>query len=614
MNKFLIFSFILVLESLYCIQLTGIKFEVTEEMAYKALYHFYPEINKKIKDMDLEDIHITKGVNLRDMKVGIPNFTLDKVKFKFSENGINIKISDLKATLFVRAYISNCLIPFTKHADGEVNSFNLEVNVGVSWYTNEASKLIIPRIVFTEPPKHNIDLDVNIGGFVFGLNGKLESLAKDLLKDGINDFIKNKFNDFLQEAIDKLKYQIPIDEEKGYYIDYSLTYEEPIKMKNGYLEINCLAFFYNEKKEETKNRKRIPLTYIPNITPDNSQYQLYISEYSINSALYTYFRTDPLSLTLDSKIFTPLILGGVLPQLYQSYGNDQLYVDFNTRKESDLSLNNNGITGYIYGNITIKVKGTNEVVFQCNIDLITEVEIIVKNKISITGNINNLSIKVGEISVNKCNTQVLIEQNINKLITLILPLANEIIESGIKYTLPVFFKDIFIEHKKGYIGIEYMIKDEIYYDEINTISKQALNYLTLYIDNNFNTMTLDDMVNLYKNFIYEYFKDNKNLKNTLYLICNRIRDVLSNVKDSSLKTYLSQLNKYILDINKYAEIEELSLLNNKISNFIDLVKASNTPQLKQLASEIVNLGEKIMIKLINSVTSYFIIEEEEEKK
>ena len=613
MKNFIIFSFILILESLYCIQLTGIKFEVTEEMAYKALYHFYPEINKKIKDMDIEDIHVSKGVNLRDIKVGIPNFTIDKVKFKFSENGINIKISDLKASLFVRAYVSKLIIPFTKHAEGEVNSFNLELNLGVSWHTQENSKLIIPRIVFTEPPKHNIDLDVNIGGFVFGLNGALESLAKGLLKDAINNFIKNKFNDFLQAAIDKLKYQTAIDEEKGYYIDYSLTYEEPIKMKNGFLEINCFAFFYNEKIDDTKNKKRIPLTYIPDITPDNTQYQLYISEYSINSALYTYFKTDPLSLTLDSKIFTPLLLGGILPQLYQSYGNDQLYIDFKTKKESDLALNNNGITGNIYGQIAIKVKGTNEIVFQCNLDLTTEVEIIVKNEITITGKINNLSIKVGEISENKCNTQVLIEQNINKLISLILPLANEIIESGIKYTLPIFFKDISIEHKKGYIGIEYMIKDEINYDKINSISKEALNYLTLYIDNNFNTMPLDEMINLYKNdYIYEYFKKKKSLKNTLYLICNRIRDVLSNVKDSSLNTYLSELTKYILDINKYAEIEELSLLNTKISNFIDLIKASNKPQLKQVASEIINLSEKIMIKLINSATSYFILEDDEE--
>ena len=128
-------------------------------------------------------------------------------------------------------------------------------------------------------------------------------------------------------------------------------------------------------------------------------------------------------------------------------------------------------------------------------------------------------------------------------------------------------------------------------------------------------MPLDEMINLYKNdYIYEYFNKKKSLKNTLYLICNRIRDVLSNVKDSSLNTYLSELTKYILDINKYAEIEELSLLNTKISNFIDLVKASNKPQLKQLASEIINLGEKIMIKLINSVTSYFILEDEEEEK
>ena len=99
----------------------------------------------------------------------------------------NIKISDLKATLFVRAYISNLIFPFTKHGTSDVNYFNLEINLRVSSYENEESKLIIPRVEFIELPKHNIDLDVNIGGFVFGLYRALESLSKRMLKDAIND-------------------------------------------------------------------------------------------------------------------------------------------------------------------------------------------------------------------------------------------------------------------------------------------------------------------------------------------------------------------------------------------------------------------------------------------
>jgi histone deacetylase complex regulatory component SIN3 len=198
----------------------------------------------------------------------------------------------------------------------------------------------------------------------------LLSGVANLAKRFVMPAIKKQLKRLLEDVVSKLPKQISIPINGiNYKLDVTLS-ESGIQLRNKFLEINSNARLFNENKSLTKT-KSFPQVTFPSIKTMGSQLQLYISEYSINSALYTYFRTDPLSLTLDSKIFTPLILGGVLPQLYQSYGNDQLYVVFNTRKESDLSLDNNGITGYIYGNITIKVKGTNEVVFQCDIDLIT---------------------------------------------------------------------------------------------------------------------------------------------------------------------------------------------------------------------------------------------------
>ena len=55
----------------------------------------------------------------------------------------------------------------------------------------------------------------------------------------------------MQDSLEQIKYIIPIDEDKGYYIDYPLTRQEPIKMRNSYLEINSKAFFYNEKISDT---------------------------------------------------------------------------------------------------------------------------------------------------------------------------------------------------------------------------------------------------------------------------------------------------------------------------------------------------------------------------
>ena len=565
-----IFLFILFISAhlLYGVEITGIKFEGNEEMANSVLYHFYPEINSIIKEMNIEDIHIKRGVNIRDIKVGIPNFTLDRVKFKFTESGINIKITDLKADLFARAYISNLIIPFTKHGTATINSFNLEVNLRVTSQKKDGK--IYPYAEFNGAPKHSIDLDVHIGGFLLGLNSKLEKLGKNALINSINSFIQNKSENLLQKALEKIPVVIPIDESKGYYIDYSLV--QPIQMKNGYLEVNSYAFFYNDKKEITKNRKKYALSLIPPLNKINNQYQLFISEYSINSFLFTYFSTDSLSLTVDSKIFTPILLGAILPEVYKQYGSDKAIAYFKTIKESVLELSESGITGRIFGQIIIKDKKTEEIIFQCNLELVTEVEIIVKENIVITGKINKLAIKKGEVSVNKCSSKILIEENINALTSFILPIANEVIEKGIKFELPVFFKNIKIEHKKQYLAISYMLKKEIYYDElqevftnvskiVNSINSEKDQYK---IDGYINTIA--DSLNI---FIYKCFKNDKNLKSQLYLVTNQIRKYTDYMNDQNkLKDFLSQLKKVIMDINKYVEIEDLSLLYTRIENAI----------------------------------------------
>ena len=75
---------------LHSVELGGIKFAVTEKMAQQALDYFYSDINKEITKMQLEDIHVKKGIKIRE--IGIPNFTKDKVKFTFKESGVNINI------------------------------------------------------------------------------------------------------------------------------------------------------------------------------------------------------------------------------------------------------------------------------------------------------------------------------------------------------------------------------------------------------------------------------------------------------------------------------------------------------------------------------------------
>ena len=47
------------------------------------------------------------------------------------------------------------------------------------------------------------------------------------------------------------------------------------------------ALLFNKNMPDTMQLKRIPLNILPSITYISEPYQLYVSQYSINSALYT---------------------------------------------------------------------------------------------------------------------------------------------------------------------------------------------------------------------------------------------------------------------------------------------------------------------------------------
>lgn len=616
-----IINLILTFNLLSCLENTGIKFEVNEEMGKAVLNHFYQDINNEIKEMELDDIHIDTGINIRGVRVQVLDFTPDKVSFSFRESGISINVAGIAVNFFGALKISKYVIPFTLDIGKRINLVNLDAYLRVTSKTVNGA--LFPNAEFIEPPKVEVDFDFHVS-LPFGIGHSLEKTVIREVNKALNNLLEKKGNDFLQTAINLIPTNITIDEYKGYSIDYSLV--NPIRMRNGYLEVNSYALLYNEKIIDTKIKIKedIPLSSVPDMIKIDKQYQLFISQYSINSALYTFFKTEPLSITLDSDIVSAL-LNVVLPGIYQNYGNEKIIVTFNTKNPGQLELNENGVAGKIFGQMIIKLKGTNEVIFKCDLDLLTEVEIIVKNSISLTGNIHSLNIKVVNIDENKCSSQIYIENNINLITSFVLPFANQIIEKGIKFDLPIFFKEIIINHNKQYISIGYKLKKELLSEQLNTTFNDLLKSMEkVYLeeDNYRLREAVEDIYTKIGLFISDYFKSQKSLKTHIYSIANAFRRIAENINnENKLKEELSGLNKLIIDINKYGEIENLSSFYNQISTFIqrniDLTKNPNKnnnninkqlkDQLRGLATGIICRGENIIATLLNTGSTYFIM-------
>ena len=445
-----IISFISIFHLLYTVELGGVKFAVTEKMAQQALDYFYSDINKEITKMQLEDIHIQKGVNIREIEIGIPNFTKDKVKFTFKESGVNINISGLKAWVSATIYVKNLIIPFHNNIHIDVKEFSLNANLRV--FGKKDGNKLIPWAEFTQPPSHTINFNFDNDGFMLCLIRPIESKAKSLMKDAINDFIKNKSNKFLEDALSMIPVEIAVDQSNGLFIDYSLI--DNIKMKTGYLEVNSYAFFYNKNKSQTQNKKNFPLSLIPPITSIDNPNQVFISQYSINSALYTYFVSEPLKVSVDVNAN---ILGILFPSLLAKYPGQEAKVVLEVSGVPSLEFEENYISSSIRGTLRVHLEGRISPIFVCAMVVSTKVEIIVIGDKTVSGKVNELNINAGQIYVNEANTEFLIE-NVNKLIPFVLPAVNDaILKRNVKFTLPDFFLNVKVEHKSKYLAVNYIL-------------------------------------------------------------------------------------------------------------------------------------------------------------
>ncbi len=322
-------------------ELGGVKLGINEQMVINLLYHFYPSINQEIRYISGEELE--KTTNIKDISsFGISNIPIYKLKVTFTEKGINLDIQDNYGWIK------------PKSKDKISFKFSMNGNIYVTTKRDGNSK-IIPNIYFTELPTFTVDLEID---------------NKDL-KNSIFQIFKEKLNGLLNKGLEKLKNlpTIPIDEGKGLYVDCSLV---SLYMKNGYLEVNSFAFLFNKNMPDTMQLKRIPLNMLPSITYISEPNQLYVSQYSINSALYTYFKTSPLSVKINVE---PSLLELLLPTITTTLGfNLQFF--FETTEPPSLNILQEYIEGKIIGKITIKATNDIEIVFSCSLEINTKIDII----------------------------------------------------------------------------------------------------------------------------------------------------------------------------------------------------------------------------------------------
>jgi len=496
------------------------------------------------------------------------------------------------------------------HKDIEVNINEFSMNAKLKVYSkkDENGKLV-PYANFTETPTHTIDLDVDLENTLWLLDEALEPKIKRELKNAINKAFQDESQDLLNEAIEKARNYtvVAIDESNGLYIDYSLV---DVKMKKGYLEFNSFAFLYNINMPETMQTKRLPLTLLPPITSVDNPNQLFISEYSLNSALYTYFKTKPLSTKLD-------IDSSILETLFPTFGKElaeKTEIFLETTDPPTLDLKLAYVKGDIYGKISLKVEGRNDLSIAATLHIETKIELIIKDNIYLSGRIYELEINVKKIEVGELHAKLLIEQ-INKLSPIVLLALNEYISKNVKFTLPVFFKSAEIDHKMTYLGINYSIKKEIYDTALNDTLTNVQNFFKkLYFDNNAqNYRTVIYQINQEIAKIFTtYFQDEEKTITKGYQPISeqslQIADSITNVIEREKNIDL--LGKKLTNFGTQFNIPDnpLSNLGNLLSQFMtknmDSLNASPQVQSQQFTRDLNTKLASIICTIEQSVLNH----------
>ena len=598
MKFFYLICFLSIFKIFSSIQLGGVKFGLSEQMVKSILFHFYSDINQRISYIPKEDINFERTIRVRDVSsVGISNFSLEKLKLTFTETGININITSLNAWINLTYYI-NDIQKF--QAIKLYLQFNMDGNIYVTTKRDENNKLI-PNAYFSEPPTVTINLKP--------INSDLENAIFQILR-GIA-------NNLLNMILDKAKNlpTIPIDEAKGLFIDCSLV---NLFMKKDYLEVNSYALLFNKNMPETMQLKRLPISYLPSITSIDNPNQIFVSQYTINSALYTYFEANPLSLKINVE---PSLLEVLLPTITTKLGfNLEFFLE--TTEPPSLNFGDDYVEGKIYGKIIVKAKKDIELIFACSLEINTKIEMIIMENSIITGRINELTFNIQKIEINKFSLTFK-HEHMHELKPEFVSVLNQFISNYIKYTLPTCFSDISIKNENSYLAINYKLK---IYDSFSN------NYL-INIQKLFKKLYLRRDTEFYKYIIGQINQEVSLIFKTYF---PNIENVLTNqyecVKEASLKfpynitdinmreIYINNLDKELTIYGRAFNIQNntLSLIGSEIKKFMltniniwnapeDIRNKYVDPALSGYIANIICLIEQFIINHLSTHKNYIIL-------
>jgi hypothetical protein len=309
-------------------------------------------------------------------------------------------------------------------------------------YVPDAEFIGIPDIKF----KIHLDIAGSLGKFIAKVLGFVGNFATEVILPIFRVFL----DDILQKVMSKLPTEGKIEK---FWLDYTLA--SPIKLQNKFLELNSYALLFSKEFPETKNKYRYPLSTLPSIS--DAQFQLFVSEYSINSAAYTFLTVNKDNTLLKYNGLPITIINTMLPGISKKYANKKAELAFNPKPEANIKLSEEYMYINLPGTFYLKVEDIQDPVFVWELTLNLKAQLNVDFGPKITAKINDLTPIFGNILVNQAtdSDQATIEKGFIIVKNALVAIINSYIDKQVKLPFPsimgINFTDVKVQHKEKYI-------------------------------------------------------------------------------------------------------------------------------------------------------------------
>ena len=422
----------------------GVRVAINEKFIDAVLQNFLPEIKKFTQGTELPD----SGC-LDLLKFSIPNFDLSKVQLSFTSSGLlNLKINGLDPVLEGRA-TKKIIVKIRKSFTLTLKNFRFDGNLRIT--SKNDNGVLVQDAYFEGDPSINFSAKISLGGGIINeILGKILNNIAGLAKSFVMPALKKQLKNTVEKVFADLPRVITINNK--YKLDVTLS--SPTNMRNKFLEINSKARFYNDNIPDTKTRVYKDVTF-PYLTSMDSQLQIYISEYTINSVIYTLLASNDREV--KGKINTSKI-SNMLPGITDKIGNEA-YIVFTGTPDVSIQVTEQNLVVDLPGTFSVRTTDNQEII-KLDLRLTLKAFISIQNGEKVTAIVNDFDFNLNKIIFNTLSVDLsVVNKGFSEVKPLLIPLLNQFIKNNMELTFPtvmgIKFTELSLVHKDRYLLINY---------------------------------------------------------------------------------------------------------------------------------------------------------------